>query len=378
MPVKRDYYEVLGVSRDATGEEIKKAFRRLAFQYHPDHNHDDGAADKFKEAKEAYEVLYDRDKRANYDRFGHSGVDGFGRGFEGFNFGDFGGFGDIFDSFFGGATTSARQAETRGADLRCALTISLEDAAFGCEKELNITRVERCSMCHGIGSKPGTQPARCPECNGAGQVRRVQQSVFGRFVSTTVCNRCRGEGSIITEPCPQCKGTGRERRQRNITVRIPAGVDNESQIRLSGEGHAGTRGGSPGDLYVSLSVTEHEFFVRDGDNILYELPIDFAQAALGFEVEVPTLEGMTSLKIPAGSQTGTVFRLKGQGISHLNRSGRGDQLVTVFVVIPEKLTEQQRKLFRELADALGPNSMPPARRRKGWLGRLRTTFGAGT
>jgi len=374
MPIKRDYYEILGLARDATNEEIRRAFRKLAFKYHPDHNHEDKATDKFKEVNEAYEVLSDSEKRAAYDRFGHSGADGlFGRGFEGF---DFGGFGDIFDAFFGGATTATRQAPKRGADLRYAVTISLDEAAFGCEREINISRIENCSLCQGIGCKPGSQPSRCPDCNGAGQVRRVQQSIFGRFVSTATCNRCHGEGRIITEPCPHCKGTGKEKRQRNILVKIPPGVDDSSQIRLSGEGQVGVRGGPTGDLYIILSVKQHGFFTRDGDNILYELPIDFAQAALGAEVEVPTLEGETKLKVPAGSQTGTAFRLKGQGVSHLNRGGRGDQLVTLFVVIPDKLTERQRQLFQELADTLGPDNMPPTKKWKGWLDRLRTTFGA--
>ena len=374
MPVKRDYYEVLGLSREATNEEIRKAFRKLAFKYHPDHNHDDGATDKFKELNEAYEVLSDPEKRAAYDRFGHSGTESFfGRGFEGF---DFGGFGDIFDAFFGGAATATRQAPKRGADLRYAVTISLDEAAFGCEKEINISRIENCSQCQGTGCKPGSQPSRCSECNGTGQVRRVQQSIFGRFVSTTTCGRCHGEGRIITESCPHCKGTGKEKRQRNILIKIPPGVDDRSQIRLSGEGQAGARGGSAGDLYVILSVKRHEFFTRDGDNILYELPIDFAQAALGAEVEVPTLEGETKLKIPSGSQTGTVFRLRGQGVSHLNRGGRGDQLVTLFVVIPDKLTEKQRQLFQELADTLSPSNMPSTKKWKGWLDRFRTTFGA--
>ena len=374
MPVKRDYYEVLGLAREATNEEIRKAFRKLAFKYHPDHNREDGAADKFKEVNEAYEVLSDPEKRAAYDRFGHSGAgDFFGRGFEGF---DFGGFGDIFDAFFGGAGTTTRQAPKRGADLRYAVTISLEEAAFGCEREISISRIESCSLCQGVGCKPGSQPTRCPDCNGAGQVRRVQQSIFGRFVSTSTCSRCHGEGRIITEPCPNCKGTGREERRRNILVKIPPGVDDRSQIRLSGEGQAGVRGGPVGDLYVILSVKKHKIFTRDGDNILYELPINFAHAALGVEVEVPTLDGKTKLKIPSGSQTGMVFRLKGQGVSHLNKSGRGDQLVTLFVVVPDKLTEKQRHLFQELADTLSPNNMPPAKKWEGWLDRLRTTFGA--
>ena len=257
MPAKRDYYEVLGLDRNATDEGIRKAFRKLAFKYHPDHNHDNGATDKFKEVNEAYEVLSDTEKRAAYDRFGHSGTEGFfGRGFEGFE--GFG-FGDIFDAFFGGATTTARQAPKRGADLRYAVTISLDEAAFGCEREINISRIENCSLCQGIGCKPGSQPSRCSACNGSGQVRRVQQSIFGRFVSTTICSRCQGEGRIITEPCPHCKGTGKEKRQRNILVKIPPGVDDRSQIRLSGEGQAGARGGSAGDLYVILSVIQSFF-----------------------------------------------------------------------------------------------------------------------
>jgi len=357
MPAKRDYYEVLGVGTNATDEEIKKAFRKLAFKYHPDHNHGDKAGEKFKEVNEAYEVLSDPDKRAGYDRYGHSGVDGFfGRGFEGFNFG---GFGDIFDAFFSGATTATRQAPQRGADLHYSITITFEEAAFGCEKEIDIVRTEHCSLCQGIGCKPGSQPSRCPNCNGSGQVRRVQQTIFGRFTNTAACHQCHGEGSIITEPCPQCRGTGIEKRQRSIPLRIPAGVADGSQMRLSGEGEAGHRGGSPGNLYVILSVLPHEFFIRDGDNILYELPINFAQAALGSEVEIPTLDGKTKLKLPSGSQTGEVFRLKVQGIPHLHRSGRGDQLVTLFVVTPESLTKEQRRLFQELANSLGPAKRHP-------------------
>jgi len=285
MPTKRDYYEILGIDRNATDDEVKRAFRKLAFQYHPDHNHDDDAGEKFKEVHEAYEVLSDPDKRAAYNRFGHSGAEGlFGRGFEGFNFG---GFGDIFDAFFGRTATATRQAPQRGADLHYRISISLEDTAFGCEREINISRTENCSQCQGVGCKPGSQPTRCPNCNGAGQVRRIQQSIFGRFTTTTSCSQCHGEGKIITEPCPQCRGTGKEKCRRNILVKIPAGVDDGSQIRLTGEGEAGSRGGSMGDLYVLLSVEQHELFLRDDDNILYELPINFAQAALGAEVEVP-------------------------------------------------------------------------------------------
>jgi molecular chaperone DnaJ len=366
MPTKRDYYEVLGVDRNATDEEIRRAFRKLAFKYHPDHNQEDKTGEKFKEVNEAYEVLSDPDKRAAYDRFGHGGAEGlFGRGFEGF---DFGGFGDIFDAFFGGAA-AARQAPQRGTNLSYAITITFEEAALGCKREINISRIENCSMCQGLGNKPGSQPSRCPNCNGSGQVRRVHQSFFGRFAHTITCPQCQGEGRIITEPCPQCRGTGKEKHKRNITVNIPAGVDNGSQIRLRDEGEAGSRGGPAGDLYINLSVQEHEFFSRYNDDLLYELPINFAQAALGTEVEVPTLNGKTKLKIPAGSQTGQVFRLKGQGIPHLRGNGRGDQLVTLFVVTPDSLTEKQRQLFRKLGESLGPENIPNPKKWRGFSQR---------
>lgn len=352
MRAKRDYYEVLGIGRNATDEEIKKAFRKLAFKHHPDHNHNDGAEEKFKEVNEAYEVLSDSDKRSAFDHFGHSGAEEvFGRGFEGFNFG---GFGDIFDAFFGGATTTTRQAPQGGADLLYRIAITLEEAAFGCEKEINISRIEHCSLCQGTSSKPGSQPSRCPNCNGTGQVHRIQQSIFGRFTTTATCPKCYGEGRIITDPCPQCRGTGKEKRQRSILVRIPAGVDDGSQIRLSSEGQSGTRGGPSGNLYIAVSIAKHEFFQRDDDDILYELPINFAQAALGTEVEVPTLDGNIKLKIPSGSQTDTVFRLKGKGIPHLHRRGSGDQLVKLLVVTPDSLTKHQRQLFQELNDTLTP------------------------
>ena len=364
MPTKRDYYEVLGIDRNATGEEIRKAFRKLAFKYHPDHNHADKSGEKFKEVHEAYEVLSDPDKRAAYDRFGHGGAEGlFGRGFEGF---DFGGFGDIFDAFFGGTATATRQARRRGADLSYGIAITFEEAAHGCEKEVTISRTENCSSCQGTGCKPGSQPTKCPSCNGTGQVRRVHQSLFGRFAHTTICPQCQGEGRIITDPCPRCRGTGKERHKRIITVKIPAGVDNGSQIRLRSKGEAGTRGGSAGDLYIALSVKEHEFFTRYNDDILYELPINFAQAALGIEVEVPTLDGKTRLKIPAGSQTGQVFRLKGRGISHLHGSGHGDLLVMLFVATPDSLNKKQRQLLQELGKSLGSDNMPKPKKWRGF------------
>jgi molecular chaperone DnaJ len=353
MPIKRDYYKILGIAKDATDEEIRKAFRKLAFKYHPDHNHDDQTGEKFKEVNEAYQVLSDMEKRAAYDRFGHGGAEGlFGQGFEGF---DSGGFGDIFDAFFGGVATAARQAPQCGADLYYNITITFEEAALGCQKEIKILRTEHCSICQGIGCKPGSQPTRCPNCNGNGQVRRIQQSIFGHFTNIAICPQCHGEGRIITEPCPQCRGTGKEKQQRSLSVKIPAGVSDEAQVRLRGEGQAGTRGGPSGDLYIILSVAQHEFFQRRGDDIIYELSINFAQAALGTEVTVPTIESKEiKLKIPAGSQTGKVFHLKNKGVPHLRHRGRGDQMVTLLVVTPDALTKKQRQLFQELAETLDP------------------------
>ncbi len=324
----------------------------MAFKHHPDHNRNEGAEEQFKEVNEAYEVLSDPEKRNAYDRFGHGGEDVFGRGFEGVGFD---GVGSIFDAFFSGRTsTAARQGPVQGDDLYRSVTITLEEAAFGVEKELSISRIENCSECHGSGSRPGSKPNQCSECNGAGRVRRVQQSIFGRFTNITTCPRCQGEGKIITDPCHHCRGIGREKFQRRIMVKIPAGVEHGSRVRLSGEGDAGTRGAPPGNLYLDLSVTEHKLFVRDGDDILYELAINFVQAALGTELEVPTLNGDVKLKIPAGSQTGQVFKLKNKGILHLHGRGQGSQLVSLRVVTPESLTKKQRQLFEELSKDLGP------------------------
>jgi molecular chaperone DnaJ len=371
MATKRDYYEVLGLDRSASEEEIKRAFRKLAFKYHPDRNREDGAEERFKEINEAYEVLSDPEKRATYDRFGRVG-EGFGRGFGDFDI--FRGFGDIFDTFFGGTATATRRGPQRGADLRYGLTISFEEAVFGCEKEIGISRIENCSRCHGIGSEPGSQPSRCPGCNGTGQVRRVQRSVFGRFVNVTTCDRCGGDGRIITDPCSQCRGTGKEKKVRRIMVNIPSGVDDGSQIRLSGEGNAGSWGGDSGNLYIAISVQEHPFFERRGDDILYDLPINFAQAALGDDVEVPTVDSPLTLKIPPGTQTGKLFRLKEKGVPRLRGGGRGDQLVMVHVVTPEALNEEQRRLFQELAKTLGKVSMP--KEEKGFFQRFRDLFEA--
>lgn len=351
MASKQDYYDVLGINRDASDSEIKTAYRKLAFQYHPDRNHEAGSEDKFKEVNEAYEVLSNQQKRDAYDRFGHSGDNIFGQDFDGFGFD---GVGSIFDAFFGGrTTTSTRQAPQKGSDLQCNVSITLEEAAFGVEKELNISRIEFCSQCHGVGSRPGSQPEQCTECNGSGQIRRVQQSIFGRFTNVTTCPRCRGEGSVITDPCPGCRGTGKEKFQRSIMVNIPAGVDNGSRIRLSGEGNVGARGGHTGNLYVNLSLREHEFFIREDDDIVYELPLNVAQAALGTEAEIPTLHGDVKLKVPAGTQTGHIFQLKNKGIPHLRGRGQGNQLVVLKVLTPESLTKKQRQLFEELAKEMG-------------------------
>jgi molecular chaperone DnaJ len=374
MAEKRDYYKVLGIDRNASAADIKKAFRKRAFEHHPDHNKDDGAEENFKEVNEAYEVLSDPEKRAVYDRFGHAGAQGFGgRGFEGV---DFGGFGDIFEAFFGGATNARRASPQRGGDLRYSLTISFEDAVFGCEKELEIVRTERCSVCHGSRSAPGSQPERCPACNGTGEIRRAQRSIFGQFVNVVACSQCHGEGKTISRPCPNCRGQGKERATRKIAVNIPAGVDGSTQIRLSGEGDAGKNGGSPGSLYVTLSVKKHKFFMRDGNDILYDLPINFAQAALGDELDIPTLDGDSILKIPAGCQTGRIFRLKEKGVPYLRGRGRGDQLVRIHVATPQSLNSSQKKVFKELAKSLEKAQLTEDD--KSFFGRVKDTFGSGS
>jgi len=371
MSANRDYYEILGVPRNASDEQIKKAFRRLAFQYHPDHNCEAGAEERFKEINEAYEVLSDAEKRASYDRYGRVATSDL-YGFEDFSFG---GLGDIFDAFFGGSTTRARRrAPRKGVDLQARLNLSFEEAIFGADKQVEISRVENCSVCHGVGSQPGTNPQRCPNCDGSGEVRRIQQSLFGRFVHTATCPRCRGEGTTITHPCPQCKGSGREKVKRRLTVTIPAGVDEGYTMRLSGEGEAGIYGGSPGDAYITFSVEPHGFFVRRGADILYELPINFAQAALGNSVEVPTVDGKTILKIPPGTQNNKVFRLKGRGVPRLDGRNRGDQLVIIRVVTPRSLNDNQRRLIEELAKTL-PDAETPEGEDEGLIDKIKGAFG---
>jgi len=357
---KRDYYEVLGVDKNATPDEIKKAYRKLARQYHPDVNKEPDAAEKFKEVKEAYEVLSDENKRAQYDRYGHTdpnqGFGGFGGFGGGGGFEDFGGFGDIFDMFFGGGSRRNPNAPQRGADLQYTMTIEFKEAVFGKETDIEIPRTENCDHCNGSGARPGTHPETCSTCRGTGQQEVVQNTAFGRIVNRRVCPACSGTGKIIREKCSKCNGSGKVKNRRKIHVKIPAGIDDGSQIRLSGEGESGIRGGPPGDLYIVVNVKPHDFFEREGDDIYCEVPITFAQAALGDEIEVPTLSGKVKLKIPAGTQTNTYFRLKGHGVPRLRGIGQGDQHVKVVVVTPTKLSEKQKELLREFAKLSGEDT----------------------
>ncbi len=347
---KRDYYEVLGVDRQASPEEIKKAYRKLARKYHPDVNKAPDAEERFKEVKEAYDVLSDPEKRAQYDQFGHvdpqtGGFGGFGGGEAG---GGFGGFDDIFDMFFGGRRSNP-QAPRRGADIEYPLTLEFQEAVFGARKTLDVLREESCATCHGTGAKPGSKLETCPVCRGTGQEETVQSTPFGRFINRRTCSRCHGRGKLVKQPCPTCHGRGRMRVTRKIQINIPAGVEDGSQLRMAGEGEAGVNGGPPGDLYILLRIKPHPFFSRDGYDIYCEVPITFVQAALGDEIEVPTLDGRVKLKIPAGTQSETYFRLRGKGVPRLRGHGQGDQHVKVIVKVPKQLTERQKQLLREFA-----------------------------
>lgn len=347
---KRDYYEVLGVNRDATDDEIRRAYRKLARKYHPDVNKEPDAEQKFKEVKEAYEVLSDPQKKAHYDQFGHTdqtgGFGGFGGTGSGFGAQDFG-FGDIFDMFFGGGRRSNPNAPRQGADLEYRLTIEFKDAVFGKNVDVVLPRTETCDTCRGTGAKPGTFPEVCSVCQGSGQAEVVQNTPFGRIVNRRICHACGGSGKYIREKCTTCSGSGKVKRKKKINVKIPAGIHEGAQLRVSGEGEPGINGGPPGDLYITIMVRPHDFFKRDGDDLTCELPITFAQAALGDEVIVPTLDGRARLKIPAGTQTGTEFRLQGKGVPRLRGYGQGDLRVKVRVVTPTKLTEEQKQALRE-------------------------------
>ena len=351
---KRDYYEVLGLSKGASADEIKKAYRKLSKQYHPDLNKEEGAEAKFKEIAEAYEVLSDDQKRARYDQFGHEDPSaGFGGGGFG-GAGGFGGFEDIFSSFFGGG--GRRQdpnAPRKGDDLQYRMNISFEDAVFGKETEIEIPKEENCETCNGSGAKPGTTPQSCSHCNGAGTINQAVDTPFGRMVNKRTCPSCRGAGKIIVDKCTTCRGDGKVQKRKKIKVTIPAGVDDGQQLRVSGQGEAGYNGGPAGDLYIVFTVKRHEQFERDGDDIYFELKLTFPQAALGDEIEVPTIHGKVKLKIPAGTQSGAQFRLKDKGVKNVHGYGTGHQYVIVKVVTPTKLTEKQKQLLRDFAEVSG-------------------------
>ncbi len=381
MSNKRDYYDVLGVPRTATKDDMKKAFRRLARQYHPDVNKENDATERFKEVNEAYEVLSNEKMRATYDQFGHAGVqNGGGHGFSGFE-GGFGNVADIFEEFFGGSFGGGRRRRRgprRGQDLQYRLTISFEEAVFGAEKEIEVTRPEICPGCNGSGAKAGAAPIACTNCNGLGHVRRVQQSILGQFVTEAPCPTCQGTGELIPEVCETCHGQKQIQQTRTLKVKIPAGVDNDTQIRLTGEGSPGANGGPPGNLYVVLYVRKHQFFQRRGTDVWLDLQINVAQAALGDEVMVPTLDGEQTLIIEPGTESGKVYRIRGLGVPRLDRRGRGipmgrgDQHVLIHVSIPTKLTPEQERLFKELSLTLGKEVIP--QQGKGIFSQLKDAF----
>ena len=366
---KRDYYEVLGLSRNASEDEIKKAYRKLAREYHPDVNPgNDEAEAKFKEVSEAYEVLKDTQTRARYDQFGHAGTQNGGFGGPG------GGFEDIFDMFFGGgfAGQRARGGPQRGADLRLDLEITLEEAAFGAEKEVELPKLQTCSECEGTGSAPGTFPSSCKVCQGSGQVRVTQKTMLGHFQTIKACNNCNGTGKVIETPCDGCYGQGRVKTNKKIAITIPAGVDTGARLRVAGEGESGTGGGPEGDLYVFIHVKPHEIFERNGDDIWCDYSISVVQAMLGDEIKVPTLDGDVKFKIPEGTQNGTPFRLKNKGVEKLRGYGRGDQHVRINVTVPTNLNEKQRALIKEFADTL--TSKNDVVKEKGFFEKVKDAF----
>ena len=375
MATKRDYYEILGVTKSSTASEIKSAYRKLALKYHPDRNKEPDANEKFKEINQAYEVLSDTKKRQTYDQYGHAAFDqqsGFGgwnqQGAQGGSYrvytdGDFGGFSvpfDIFEQFFGDTSPfgfrtsnsrSRRNPQTehgRGEDLRYTLEIRFEDAVKGSTQEISYKRFEKCETCHGSGAKKGTGSKTCPICHGSGQEQRMQQTIFGSFATTRVCNRCGGQGKIIENPCSNCRGTGRVKKSKSLTIKIPAGVNMGTEIRYTGDGDVGERGSINGDLYIAIRIKPHKYFVRRNNDIYLEIPLTFSQAALGDVVNVPTIDGEVKLKVPAGTQTGTEFRLKNEGVPYLSSSTRGDQYIKVKVRTPQKLTRRQKEILEEL------------------------------
>lgn len=375
MASKRDFYEVLGVSKQASSDDIKKAYRKLAKQYHPDVNPGDKDAEaKFKEINEAYSILSDDQKRSTYDRFGHSAFDGTGGGggFDGFGFG---GLDDLFESFMGGgfgrSSRNRRNEPVRGKDLQYALEISFEEAAFGVNKEIPVTRLQTCNTCTGTGAKPGSTVENCKHCQGTGQVRYTQATPFGQFVNVKTCDACRGEGKIIVQPCETCHGKGRVSKNQKISLDIPAGIDEGQTISLRGEGESGLRGGPSGDLYVVIHIKPHDIFKREGYDVVCDVPISFTQAALGAEIEIPTIDGIMKYTIPEGTQTSTVFKLKGKGIKRLRSTSRGDQYIRVNVEVPAKLTQKQKDLLRQFADISGDEGLE---QKKGFFDKVKDLF----
>lgn len=372
----KDYYKILGVSRDASKEDIKKAYKRLAKKYHPDLNKEHGATDKFKEINEAAAVLADDQKKANYDQFGSTDFSGFQGGAGGFDFSDFmresGGFGfdfdSIFDSFFGGSIFSGgrgRRRSRRGSDLVYDIEITLEEAASGAERHVTIPKLERCGECDGKGAKSGSDFSACDECDGTGTARHTRRTPFGMFSTVTTCGKCHGEGTILRHPCSECRGTGLVEKTKRIKIDIPAGVDDETRLRISGEGEAGEKGGPSGDLFVRIHVKPHSIFERKGNDIFMEMPISFPTACLGGEAEVPTLEGRAKIKIPSGTQSNTVFRLRGKGVPNLGGYGTGDQKVKVIVDVPKRLTPKQKELLKEFDKESG---------KKGFFDKIKDSF----
>jgi molecular chaperone DnaJ len=376
---KRDYYEVLGVERNASSQEIKKAYRKLAKKYHPDLNPGDKESEKkFKEVNEAYEVLSDDDKRSRYDRFGHAGVDpngfnGAGAGFGDFGFGDFS---DIFESFFGGAgfgsSGRARNVPQRGEDLEYSLEIEFTEAAFGVEKEIPVSRMEKCATCDGSGAKPGSSPDRCSRCGGSGKIQERSNTLFGSFVNVRTCDVCRGEGTVITDPCTTCNGIGKVRKNVKIKIKIPAGIDEGQTISLRGEGGAGSKGGPSGDLYVTIKIKKHPIFERRGTDVITEIPISFVQAALGDEIEVPTIDGKVRYTVPEGTQAGSIFRLKNKGVPHLRGNGRGDQYIKVDIDVPTKLNDKQKELLKQFAAISGDEVH---QKKRGFFNKMKDALG---
>lgn len=373
----RDYYEVLGVPKSASNEDLKAAFRRLARQYHPDVNKSVDAEERFKEINEAYAILSDEQKRAAYDRYGHAGVRNAAGGGPDINV-DFSDFADIFGDLFGfggfgRSSQRTRNAPRRGADLQYRVDLTFEEAVFGVQKEIEITRDEVCTTCNGSGAEPGTSPVRCQTCNGTGEVRQVRQTILGSMVQVATCPTCNGQGETIATPCHTCQGHGQVRRTREKIVSIPAGVDTGTQIRLAGEGQPGVNGGPNGNLYVVIQVKAHQYFHRRDYDILMDMNVNIAQATLGAEVEIPTVDGPATLRIPPGTQPGKVLNLRGKGVPHLRGNGRGDQLIVINVEVPTHLNSEQRQLFEQLAKSLGSEVKPQER---GFLDWLKDTLGS--